>query len=149
MSDKGKFEDFKDKMIKDNEERYGKEIREKYGDDTVNASNAKIKGMSPEKMQEAEALREHMETALAESFAKGDPAGELAQSVCEMHKQWLCIFWQEGMYSPEAHRGLADMYVADERFRANYDKIAPGCTEFLREAIYIYTAGSCQNGSDE
>lgn len=138
MSDKEKFEGFKDKMIKDNEERYGREIRKKYGDDTVNASNAKIKGMSQEKMQEAEVLRERIESTLAEAFAQGDPAGELAQSVCEMHKQWLCIFWREGMYSSEAHVGLADMYVADERFRANYDKIAPGCTEFLRDAIHIY-----------
>lgn len=138
MSDKEKFEGFKDKMIKDNEERYGQEIRKKYGDDTVNASNAKIKGMSQEKMQEAEVLRERIESTLAEAFAQGDPAGELAQSVCEMHKQWLCIFWREGMYSSEAHVGLADMYVADERFRANYDKIAPGCTEFLRDAIHIY-----------
>jgi len=30
------------------------------------------------------------------------------------------------------------MYIADERFRANYDKLAPGCTEFLRDAIDVY-----------
>lgn len=138
MSDKEKFEGFKDNLIKDNEERYGQEIRKKYGDDIVNASNAKVKGMPQEKMQEAKVLGERIESTLAEAFVQGDPAGELAQSVCEMHKQWLCIFWPDGMYSPEAHMGLADMYVEDERFRANYDKIAPGCTEFLRDAIYIY-----------
>ena len=30
------------------------------------------------------------------------------------------------------------MYVADERFKAYYDKIAPDCAEFLRSAIQIY-----------
>jgi len=35
MSNKEKFEGFKKKMIDENEKKYGKEIREKYGDDTV------------------------------------------------------------------------------------------------------------------
>lgn len=41
MSDKEKFEGFKEKLIEDNEKKYGEEIRSKYGDDTVNASNKK------------------------------------------------------------------------------------------------------------
>lgn len=138
MSNKEKFEGFKDKMIADNEKKYGKEIRQKYGDDTVSASNAKFKGMSQEKMERAEELRGQIEAGLAAAFAQGDPAGEMAQKVCDLHRQWLCIYWPEGMYSREAHAGLSDMYVEDERFRANYDKIAPGCAEFLRDAIHIY-----------
>lgn len=138
MRNQKKFENFKDQMIADNEERYGKEIREKYGEDTVNASYAKVKGMTEEKMRRAEALREAIEETLAEAFSEKNPAGESAQKACAMHKEWLEIFWPEGMYSKEAHKGLADLYVADERFRANYDKIAPGCTEFLQKAIYIF-----------
>ena len=33
MSDREKFAGFKQKMIEENEEKYGKEIREKYGDE--------------------------------------------------------------------------------------------------------------------
>ena len=40
------------------------------------------------------------------------------------------FFWKDGTYSKEAHKALAEGYVADERFRAYYDKIAEGCTEF-------------------
>lgn len=138
MSDKEKFEGFKDKMITDNETRYGREIRGKYGDAVVNASNARVKGMTQGKMQAAEELRKEIDAALAEAFAQGDPADPLAQRVCELHRQWLCIYWPKGMYSGEAHRGLGDMYVEDERFRAYYDRIAPGCAEFLRDAIHIY-----------
>lgn len=43
MSDKEKFEGFKQKMIDENEKKYGKEIREKYGKDTVEKSNARLK----------------------------------------------------------------------------------------------------------
>jgi hypothetical protein len=48
MSDIEKFEGFKQKLIANNETVYGKEIREKYGDEIINASNAKVKGMSKE-----------------------------------------------------------------------------------------------------
>jgi hypothetical protein len=34
--------------------------------------------------------------------------------------------------------GLGEMYVADERFKAYYDKITPGCANFLRDAISFY-----------
>lgn len=140
MHNQKNFRDFPEKALRENEEKYGSEIRQRYGDDTVNASYAKIRGMSEEKMQQAEALRRRIEEKLSEAFAQGDPAGETAQEVCALHKQWLCIFWPEGMYTGEAHMGLAEMYVQDARFRANYDKIAPGCTEFLRDAIRIFCA---------
>ena len=32
-------------------------------------------------------------------------------------------------------RGLGEMYVADPRFSANYDRIRPGLSEFVRDAI--------------
>jgi hypothetical protein len=44
------------------------------------------------------------------------------------------------MYSPQAHKALGEMYVADERFTAYYDKIAVGATEFLRDALNVYCA---------
>lgn len=138
MNNRENFECRKDAMIKNNEAKYGAEIREKYGDEAVDASYSKIKGLTEAKLKEAEELRKRMEEALAAAFAQGDPAGETAQQACEMHKQWLNIFWPQGMYSKAAHTGLVDMYVADERFKANYEKIAAGCTEFLRDAVYIY-----------
>jgi DNA-binding transcriptional MerR regulator len=37
--------------------------------------------------------------------------------------------------SHEMHRGLAEMYVGDPRFAANFDSIAPGLAQFVRDAI--------------
>lgn len=137
MSNKEKFEGFKKKMVEDNEKKYGKEIREKYGKESVEASNAKVMNMTEEQYQEITALGEQLHTTLAEAFKTGDPAGELAQKAAELHKQWLTYYWKE--YSKEAHAGLAQMYVDDERFTAYYDKEQPGTAVFLRDAIHIYT----------
>ncbi|MDQ1004989.1 DNA-binding transcriptional MerR regulator [Neobacillus niacini] len=137
MSNKEKFEGFKKKMIEDNEKKYGKEIRDKYGKESVEASNAKVMNMTEEQYQEVTALAEQIHTTLAEAFKTGDPAGELAQKAAHLHKQWLTYYWKD--YSKEAHAGLAQMYVDDERFTAYYDKEQPGTAVFLRDAIHIYT----------
>lgn len=138
MSDKEKFEGFKQKLIDDNETKYGAEIREKYGDLAIDESNARLKGMTKEQYGEGERLRLEFEEILKAAFETGDPSGELAQKAVDLHRQWLCVFYPK--YSKEYHKGLGEMYVADERFRANYDKLAPGCTEFLRDAINVYCA---------
>ena len=137
MSDKEKFEGFKRKMIDDNEKKYGNEIREKYGDDVVDRSNKKVMGMTWEDYDKVTKLGEQVKEKLAEAFKTGDPAGESAQKAAELHKQWLTYYWDE--YSKEAHAGIAQMYVDDERFRAYYDEKQPGTAEFFRDAILIYT----------
>jgi hypothetical protein len=38
--------------------------------------------------------------------------------------------------SPEMHRCLGDMYVADERFTAYYDRAAAGLAGFVRDAVH-------------
>jgi DNA-binding transcriptional MerR regulator len=137
MSDKEKFEGFKKKMIDDNEKKYGKEIREKYGDDAVNKSNEKVKNMTQEQHEEVTRLANEVTETLAEAFKNGDPASDIAQKAADLHKKWLTFYWSE--YSKEAHAGVAQMYVDDERFKAYYDKEQPGTAEFLRDAIHIYT----------
>lgn len=137
MSDKEKFEGFKQKLVDDNEAKYGKEIREKYGNTTVNKSNQKVKGMSQEQYNEVTKLATEVIETLHAAFKTGDTAGELAQKTANLHRQWLCYYWDS--YSKEAHAGLAQMYVDDPRFMAYYDEKQPGAAEFLRDAVFIYT----------
>lgn len=40
--------------------------------------------------------------------------------------------------STAVFRGLGDLYVADERFAAVYEKVKPGLTAFMRAAMQIY-----------
>ncbi len=137
MSDKEKFDAFKQQMINENEQKYGAEVREKYGDKTIDASNAKMLRMSEEEYRAFEALGQELNETLAAAVAAGEPAGALAQKTVALHKQWLQYTWPS--YSAQAHRGLADMYVADERFTAYYEQIAPGAAQFLRDAIYRFS----------
>ena len=136
MSNKEKFEGFKQKMLDDNEKQYGKEIREKFGDAVVDASHANMMGLTAEQYEKAQNLSCQINDTLKKAFEQGDPSSELAQKVCALHKEWLGYFWNH--YSKEAHLGLAQSYVDDPRFRKYYDAVAVGCAEFLRDAIKIY-----------
>ena len=136
MNDKEKFADFAEKLVQDNENMYGAEIRSKYGDEAVENSNAKVKGMTVDQYKEIEKLSEELNAALKQAFEQGNPTSELAMKACKLHKDWLCYFWDD--YSNEAHIGIAEMYVSDPRFTAYYDNIAPGSAMFLRDALVEY-----------
>ena len=48
MSDREKFEGFKKNIIDTNEKKYGEEIREKYGNESIEKSNKKFQNMTEE-----------------------------------------------------------------------------------------------------
>ena len=68
--------------------------------------------------------------ALFESGAASD--SEEAMAAAEAHRRHISRWYYD--CSHEIHRGLGEMYVSDERFRANYDALAPGLSEFIRDA---------------
>ena len=138
MSDKEKFEAFKRRAVEANEERYGKEIREKYGDAEVDRANASVLALTKEEYQQWEALGEEILSALAAAVrAKEAPAGPEGRRIAELHRRWLSYTWAK--YTPQAHRGVAELYTADQRFTVYYDKEVPGCAVFLRDAVRAYT----------
>ena len=138
MTDKEKFVGFKETLIKENEEKYGAEIREKYGDETVDASNAKLMGLTEEQFTEMQQLAEEIIQSLVKAVGKEEPSGEEGQRIAKLHRKWLSFTWKE--YSKEAHAGLAETYVADERFTAYYDQHKEGAAKFLRDAILVYVS---------
>ena len=136
MSVEEKFEGFKKNMIEENEEKYGKEIREKYGEEKVKESYAKFGKLSKAEWEEVEKLGNSINETLKEAMKEGNPDSDKAKSVVEMHKKWLSFF---GEYPVQAHLGLGQMYVDDERFTAYYDNAAgKGAAVFLRDAIAAY-----------
>ena len=137
MSDKEKFEAFKKHLINKNEESYGKEIRDKYGDEQINKSNEKMLGLSKEEYAKFEELGDKIIETLKEAMEENNPAGQKAQEACELHKKWLEYSWN--FYSKEAHKNLGEMYVLDERFKKYYDNNQEGMAEFFRGALNIYT----------
>lgn len=136
MSDAEKFVGFKARLIQENEERFGSEARQRFGDAAVNASNAKLMNLSEEEYRRMVALEEQVRSLLRQALAQGDPSSPLARQLAETHKNWLLFFWPN--YSEDAHAGLAQMYAADARFKAYYDQVGEGAAEFLRDAILNY-----------
>lgn len=136
MTDKEKFIGFKETLIRENEEKYGKEIREKYGDETVDASNAKLMGLTEAEYAEMQQLAVEIIDSLVKAVGNTDPEGPEGRRIAELHRKWLGFTWKE--YSKAAHAGLAEMYVADERFTAYYDQHKEGAAQFLRDAIVAY-----------
>ncbi|MGP6139177.1 MerR family transcriptional regulator [Jeotgalibaca sp. A127] len=139
MTDKEKFEGFKQKQLDENEQKYGNEIREKYGKDTIEKANKKFGNLSEDQYNQLQEMASQILNDLQAAMKTNDPSGEEAQAVAALHKEWLAFTWPS--YSKEAHRGLADMYVVDERFKNYYDGPAgEGAAQFLRDAIRIFAA---------
>ena len=137
MTNEEKFAGFKERLLEENEQKYGQEIREKYGEEAVETANRAFQKMTKEDYADFERLGETILTTLKAALATGDPGGELGQKTAELHRQWLTYTW--GTYNKEAHAGLAQMYVDDPRFSAYYDQVQSGAAVFLRDAILIYT----------
>lgn len=136
MSDSQKFANFKKEAIEENELKYGKEVRERYGDETVDASNRKMLKMTEEEYKRFQQLGEEIIESLQKAVLAGEkPEDEEGKRIAGLHKEWLCFTW--GQYSKEAHDGLVDMYIADERFTKFYDKEVSGCARFLADAVHF------------
>ena len=134
MSDEQKFEAFKRRAVEENEARYGAEIREKYGDEEAERASRDILDLTPERYQSWKDTGEAIQRKLEEAVRSGaDPAGEAGRALAELHRAWLSF--GSSPYDPARHRGLAELYVQDERFTAYYDKSVPGCARFLRDAV--------------
>ena len=137
MPDKDKFEGFKRDLIETNEKKHGAEARKKYGDDAVEQSNAKLMRMTETQFREMEDLAARMQQSLERAVRDGlSPDSEEGLEIASMHRAWLGYSWN--FYSPEAHAGLAQLYVDDARFTAHYDGNVPGCAQFLRDAVAAY-----------
>lgn len=134
MRDAEKFEGMKRSLVDGNEAEYGREARARYGDAEVDASARKVLGLGPAEFERWKDLEERILTELERAVEAGeDPSGETGARVFELHREWLGFTWTS--YSTAAHRGLAEMYVADDRFRAYYDRSVEGCAAWLRDAV--------------
>ena len=137
MSDKERFTAFKEELVTENEQKFGAEIRKKYGDETVDASNRKMLQMSEAEYDKFRLLEEQIRTNLEQAVLAGAAAdSKEMEHVFLLHKEWLCMTWKK--YTPEAHIGVALMYMADERFKKYYDRNVEGCADLLCAAIQYH-----------
>lgn len=139
MTDQEKFDAFKQQKVTHNEEQYGSEIREKYGDQVVDTANQKWLDLTEEQfaaMQQAEKTLFDGLNQLLESEPI-DLDSQTAKEVFDAHKKWLTI--TAPFYNADYHRGLADMYINDERFAKYYnDRTTKDSVQLIHDIIYHY-----------
>ena len=134
MDDAEKFEALKQRAVAWHEETYGREAREQYGDQMVDAAQNTVRNLTQEQYREwmrlGEEIRRRLEQAVQEQERLEGPEG---REIALLHKRWLTI--SGNPYDPAMHKGLAQLYIQDERFTAYYDRTVPGCARFLCEAV--------------
>lgn len=120
---------------------YKEEVEQRWGRDAYAAGDRWWTSMSEDERgdwkQNAARLGADWTAAAASGVA---PDGPQAQALARRHVAWLSSVPGTPGYGGEPNRdyirGLADMYVADERFAANYGGRAGA--EFVRNALHAY-----------
>jgi len=119
-------------------EQYAKEAKEKWGaTDAYKESAEKTKNYSKEKWSNVSEGMNSLMAEFAECKASGNaPESNEAQSLVKKWQNYIT----ENFYTctKEILAGLGEMYVADERFKANIDKHGKGTAEFMCQAIGAY-----------
>jgi DNA-binding transcriptional MerR regulator len=120
--------------------QYKQEVEERWGKDAYARSDAWWRGMSEAERQDWKVRAEELgrDWIAAATAADITPDSAVAQDLARRHVQWLRSIPGTPTATPGGDsaayvRGLAAMYVADERFAANYGGVE-GAT-FVRDAL--------------
>lgn len=119
--------------------RYREEVEQRWGSDAYARSDRWWRGMSDTERSEWMLRAADLGRDWIAAAERGiDPEGDEAQALAARHVAWLRgIPGTPGQGSPDEFaqyvRGLADMYVDDPRFAANYGGTAGA--EFVRAAL--------------
>ena len=134
MQDESKFAAFKQRAVDWNERTHGAELRAAYGDAEMDAANAAVQRLTLEQYREWTDLGREIQRRLEAAVQAGlAPDGEEGREIAALHRRWLTITGNR--YDPAKHRGIAELYVMDQRFTGYYDKQVPGCARFLRDTV--------------
>lgn len=135
MGSEERFTGFGKRLIEENEAKYGQEIREKYGEEAVQKSYEKVGKYTKEEWEGIQAEADGIYRSIAGMMALPSEDRRV-QSAIKQHYDYLNKYFST--YTKAMYMGLGEMYAADERFRAFYEKYAPGMAGYMREAIRIF-----------
>lgn len=116
------------------ENKYSEEAKEKFGREIVNDSEDRVASWSPAYKKAIFDEGETITAALAKLMKK-DTGDDEVQALIAKHHGHICRFYD---CTFRQYRGMGEMYVADPRFTAYYDKYAVGLAQFMKNAIAFY-----------
>ena len=132
MADKDLYQGFSPEKQKQWEaeivERYGEHGREKIAE-----SKANFAKMTKADMDAGRAEMEAINAALADAMTAGaHVASGPVQALTARHYAWVCRAWKPNR---TAYAGLGRMYCDTPDFRALYEGVKPGLTEYMASAM--------------
>jgi DNA-binding transcriptional MerR regulator len=130
MTDEELYEGFTKEQI----ERYKREAREMYDPELVAESERRVRSMSKAQWNAVKEEGDQVTRAIAEVADRAPDASEV-QTLIARHHAWIEQFYTA---SAELYRGLGQLYVEHEEFRAFYDKYRPGLADFMQAAMAYY-----------
>ena len=118
-------------------QQYKNEAKQRWGGtDAYKQSQERYAKLSKAEIEKLKAETESVNQSLADAVARGlAPESEEFQSLVEKHFQGINFFYDCSM---EIYRGLADMYVQDDRFAAYYRKYHADLPEKLVQGMRFY-----------
>ncbi len=116
-------------------DKHAAEVEERWGDtDAYRESARRTKGYTKADWQRIKDEGQAAVDKLVAAMQSGKPAtSEEAMAGAEAHRLQIDRNFYPCSY--EMHVGLAEMYLADPRFTATYEKVAPGLAQYLHDAI--------------
>ncbi len=131
MEDKTLYDSFDDAGV----EEYAEESKQRWGHtDAYKESQKRVACMTKAEMSHIKEDGEKLTAALAQSMPKGCTHSDVQELILQ-HYNGLKTFYEPSL---EMYRGLGEMYVADPRFTAYYDKYADGLAVFMRDAMNYF-----------
>lgn len=119
--------------------KYDAEVRERWGEEAADRSNAWWSGLGAEGQATFRQEVEDLNAAWDEVIASGTtPDAAPAQQIAARHVAWLRSAVPGKEMSKALVKGMAQMYVDDERFAANYNRISPAGPQFVRDAVHLW-----------
>jgi len=112
------------------------EAQARWGDE-VKKTNERIRKMGPQQWKKVKEEGEAIAQKLADLMGDFPVASkEVQNTIVAFHKN------MEHFYpvDKERLRGLGQLYITDDRFRAHYDKYKLGLADFIQQAIEVYCA---------
>jgi DNA-binding transcriptional MerR regulator len=114
---------------------YVEEAKERWGGgDAYLQSQGRTSGYTKEDWLKIKQEAADIDQRFVSALSAGTSAdSEEAMVIAEEHRQQITRNFYDCSYG--MHRGLAEMFVTDPRFRARYDEIAPGLAEYVAAAL--------------
>lgn len=118
-------------------EQYAREAEERWGDtDAYRQSRQRVRALGPDAEEQIQAWwQEHFAQFAALKREDVPLDAERVRAAVADHRALLNRFYDcdAGM-----QKGLADMYVDDGRFQANYDRHVEGLAQYVRDAVHAH-----------